>query len=367
MRLTDRECDTICRLVHEAYGPRARVWLFGSQLDDTRKGGDIDLLVEIPADAPQELWPELCLHAALEEALEARKVDLLVERAGEPERPFVRIAEREGELLAPENAARRGGETESSAEWRSASMSEAETLLLEIPRTSIRTGDPLRRLKASLARCFPVRPETLAAMDEDSTYLTDALLKRFEQHAHAMGACAVTIVRLSGEQDRFRTRRQVFDRLEGLGVVPSAKRLIGLIELRNRTVHAYAPDSARQALILNSVYEAIPELLDLAARFARYARSERILPEAKAGVVSAALDALAAANRARALGPSDGAGRRRGTIILRARVRRSARRSYARADGNRRNRPRPRPGARRSHHPPASTRTWACAPLAPSP
>jgi predicted nucleotidyltransferase len=96
MRLTAEELATIRRLVAEAYGPEAEIRLFGSQVDPRGKGGDIDLLVELPASALVDIWRELRLHTALEEGLGGRKVDLIVHRRGEEEGPLVRIAKREG-------------------------------------------------------------------------------------------------------------------------------------------------------------------------------------------------------------------------------------------------------------------------------
>lgn len=99
MRLSAREVATIKHLVAETYGPGAVVRLFGSQLDDRRKGGDIDLMVEVEGEAAADLGKEIRLKVVLEEALGERRVDLIVHRAGEPEGPFVRIAKREGAVL----------------------------------------------------------------------------------------------------------------------------------------------------------------------------------------------------------------------------------------------------------------------------
>lgn len=97
--MTVEEVDRIKRLVDEVYGPEAVVWLFGSQLDDSARGGDVDLLVEVPQDGSRELGPELRLHRRLEEALGERKVDLIVHHRGDREEPFVRIAKTEGVIL----------------------------------------------------------------------------------------------------------------------------------------------------------------------------------------------------------------------------------------------------------------------------
>jgi predicted nucleotidyltransferase len=99
MRLDSRQVATIRRLVREAYGDAAVVRLFGSQVDNRRKGGDIDLLVEIPPEADQDLATELGLQRRLSEALDDRKVDLVVHVRGRAPRAIVRIARRDGVVL----------------------------------------------------------------------------------------------------------------------------------------------------------------------------------------------------------------------------------------------------------------------------
>jgi len=49
MRLTDQQALAIRQVACELAGPQARVRLFGSQLDDAGRGGDVDLLLELPS------------------------------------------------------------------------------------------------------------------------------------------------------------------------------------------------------------------------------------------------------------------------------------------------------------------------------
>ncbi len=46
MRLTTDQINTIVKTCRAVAGTSALVWLYGSRLDDTCHGGDIDLLIE---------------------------------------------------------------------------------------------------------------------------------------------------------------------------------------------------------------------------------------------------------------------------------------------------------------------------------
>ncbi len=94
MRLTPEQTRLITDRIHRYFGAEARVWLFGSRVEDGRRGGDVDLYVE--ADHP-ELLPELRCKISLEEALDLH-VDLVVKRPGQ-EHPIHHIAKSQGVSL----------------------------------------------------------------------------------------------------------------------------------------------------------------------------------------------------------------------------------------------------------------------------
>ncbi|OYY30781.1 MAG: hypothetical protein B7Y07_05135 [Halothiobacillus sp. 24-54-40] len=73
-----------------------RVRLLGSRLDDTARGGDIDLLIELDttADAPAELAAQI--SARIARALDGRKVDILLAAPNLMRRPIHDIAARQG-------------------------------------------------------------------------------------------------------------------------------------------------------------------------------------------------------------------------------------------------------------------------------
>lgn len=78
MRLSERHRQAVLGVVAETCGPDARVRLFGSRVDDTRRGGDVDLLVELPYDPDDVHALERQLYVRLLRALDGRPVDVLV-------------------------------------------------------------------------------------------------------------------------------------------------------------------------------------------------------------------------------------------------------------------------------------------------
>lgn len=98
MRLSSAHISLIKQHTHETFGSDARVWLFGSRLNDLARGGDVDLLVEsdLPA-TPQTLKAELLCKIKLVQALDL-PVDLIVRPSGDAS-PITTIARSQGILL----------------------------------------------------------------------------------------------------------------------------------------------------------------------------------------------------------------------------------------------------------------------------
>lgn len=88
MRISPKQIATIIQTTRSIAGQDAQVWLFGSRLDDTRKGGDIDLLIESTPVAG--LMDRARIKSRLEQKLQL-PVDVLATRPGAAGNPFVSI------------------------------------------------------------------------------------------------------------------------------------------------------------------------------------------------------------------------------------------------------------------------------------
>lgn len=108
MRLQPAEQEAIRRACRDTLPAGSRVRLFGSRLDDTRRGGDIDLLIEFPQPLPaEELVARRTRFAArLYRALGEQRIDIVMTVGSEAEpgppdtRPVVATARQHGVELA---------------------------------------------------------------------------------------------------------------------------------------------------------------------------------------------------------------------------------------------------------------------------
>lgn len=78
MRLTADQTQTIRQLARQVAGSRSRVRVFGSRLDDTAHGGDIDLMLELPEPVDNPALMAAQMSALVSRAMHGRKVDVLL-------------------------------------------------------------------------------------------------------------------------------------------------------------------------------------------------------------------------------------------------------------------------------------------------
>lgn len=96
MRLTESARQTIRQTTHEVFGEEAHVSLFGSRTDDSQRGGDIDLLVELPDLDSDHRRKGLTLAALLQQRLGDQPIDVLVIDPSTPLAPIHRNARATG-------------------------------------------------------------------------------------------------------------------------------------------------------------------------------------------------------------------------------------------------------------------------------
>ena len=96
MRLSLHEITAIKAVVQEQ-DPQANVYLFGSRVDDAKKGGDIDLIVE---STRIEFGEKLAVLAGIKRRIGDQKIDILITKdLALDQRAFVRAVALEAKKL----------------------------------------------------------------------------------------------------------------------------------------------------------------------------------------------------------------------------------------------------------------------------
>lgn len=100
MRLHEIQRQAIKSIVTDIVGADSRIWLFGSRVDDTKRGGDIDLLIETDMILPNRVDVLCKLEGRFAKVLGDRKIDILLKDARTShDAPIYQAARTKGEPL----------------------------------------------------------------------------------------------------------------------------------------------------------------------------------------------------------------------------------------------------------------------------
>jgi len=98
MRLSENYRNIIKQTAHEIWGNQVSIILFGSRVDDTKKGGDIDLLIQINNDeeAKEIVRKKIKFLSRLDILLGEQKIDLIVATKENRQQNIVQTALQKG-------------------------------------------------------------------------------------------------------------------------------------------------------------------------------------------------------------------------------------------------------------------------------
>jgi uncharacterized protein len=94
MRITERERKIIRDTASSIFGPDVKIFLFGSRVDDTLKGGDIDLYVETTRPSP--LQNKISFLSRLKWELDDQRIDVVVRAPDKKDKAIYHIARQTG-------------------------------------------------------------------------------------------------------------------------------------------------------------------------------------------------------------------------------------------------------------------------------
>ncbi len=101
MRLSESEISIIKNVACEVWGNQTHIYLFGSRTDDSKRGGDIDLFVNLEAEQePKKIMLQKAeFLGKLDILLGEQKIDLLVCTSYNNQLPIIKTAQLKGVAL----------------------------------------------------------------------------------------------------------------------------------------------------------------------------------------------------------------------------------------------------------------------------
>ena len=99
MRLTLSQIEMIRNNAQLVFGKIVRVTLFGSRVDDQAKGGDVDLMLEVPNIVDEPALLSARVASRVSRAMNGRKVDVILKAPNLKSQPIHEIATRDGVIL----------------------------------------------------------------------------------------------------------------------------------------------------------------------------------------------------------------------------------------------------------------------------
>ncbi len=229
MRLTDFEALAIIRKAKEFFGEKAKVYLFGSRVDDQKKGGDIDLYI-VTDKSDNLLERKIQFLAALTKEIGEQKIDVIF--AEDPTRKIEQIAQKEG--------------------------IELDEIRLRIQKVLTECDKHLQRLNDAyqdMQSFMLLSAESYQQLTKDQVQAIDQYLYRFTKLQDAMGEKLFKLVLRLYEENADRLPViDMLNKLEKLQILSSVDDWRLLRQLRNALAHEYEDDPEKAAALINTLY-----------------------------------------------------------------------------------------------------------------
>ena len=229
MRLTAFEITAIKQNATTIFGDAAKVYLFGSRVDDSKKGGDIDLYV-VSENQDNLYEKKIKFLSALDRTLGEQKIDVVI--AKDKNRPIEKEAMTQGIELNLENL-------------------KLEKILNECDKHLQRINEAYGDMSAFM----PLTAAKYARLSKDEVQAIDQYLYRFSRLQDTMGEklFRVLLSRFEENTDKL-PFLDVIKKMEKYAAIDITNEWLDLRKIRNQSAHDYEDDAIEIANILNLIY-----------------------------------------------------------------------------------------------------------------
>lgn len=228
MRLSTDEIEAILKSKSKIFGNSSRIFLFGSRVNDSLKGGDIDLYL-IPEIAGDYYRDKIDFVTAVQEALGEQKIDLIIGKD----------ATRRIEVEAMNN----GIELDLN-----------EVKLQNYLNQCAKHVQRIEEAFSDITSILPLNADKYAKLNKAQVQAMDQYLFRFSKLQDTLGdkVFRLIIQKYEPSADKL-PLLDVLNKLEKYGVLENAKEWISLRKLRNDVAHQYEDEPEEMSLAINNL------------------------------------------------------------------------------------------------------------------
>lgn len=228
MRLSLFEIETIVRFKNNIFGEDAKIYLFGSRVDDTCKGGDIDLYLE-PQTSGNLLEKKIAFLTLVQQALGEQKIDII----------FAKDANRIIEIEAKSKGV------------------ELDLEKIKLQKYFDECDKHLQRIEeaySDIQKSLPLLAQKYRNLTKDEVQAIDQYLFRFAKLQDTLGdkifKLLVAQYESSSEAVPF---IDILNKLEKIGFIDNTKEWNNLRKIRNEISHQYDNEPEEMSQAINSI------------------------------------------------------------------------------------------------------------------
>jgi len=236
MRLTEKEKQAI-KACSAEYFPNSKIYLFGSRVDDTKKGGDIDLYVETQLNDLDNR--RIGFLTLLKQQVGEQKIDLII-NDGTINKEIFKQAKQTGIALMNKY------------------QENLESIFQECDKHIIRINKASEVIQSKM----PLSINIYNKLEDGDVATIDQFLFRFSKLQDTIGSRLFSNILLYlGEDIKSLSMIDRLNRLEQIKVLGSKVVWQDLRELRNELSHQYEQDSLQSLTFINEIFSKHNQLL----------------------------------------------------------------------------------------------------------
>ena len=244
MRLTQKQIKAINESFKEFF-TNGTIYLFGSRVDDSLKGGDIDLYIDT-TDLDNIAQKKINFLVSLKGKIGEQKIDVVISR--DKNRPIEKEALHKGVKL-------------------NTNRLKIQKYLNECDKHKIRIEKSYTKVK----KIFPISASRYQSLSDDEIEAIDQYLFRFAKLQDALGNSLFRLIVSEYEDDTHQlTFIDILNRLEKIGVLDDVNIWRKLRDIRNDISHQYDDEPQEMAEALNNIFAYKGELIAIFDKIERF-------------------------------------------------------------------------------------------------